>query len=173
MGFMKFVKGMIGGGEPKSPTEEWILGAEAIVTDADDDAADWSPDDGREALSQWWEISCRDDALQRLNALVAGEGAWDLVRAIHVSRMSLGAQYLSREEARVYGVRAGQRAQQLYESWQALAMAYWDARREWANAGSFSMESPEELQQKMGRLHYEAWSHVPFDTPLTEVDAPQ
>ena len=52
---------------------------EVVLADADDDAADWSPDDSREALSQWWEISCRDDALQHLKTLVAGEGAWDLV----------------------------------------------------------------------------------------------
>ncbi len=166
MGFFDAIKGLLGGSDKPSGPMAWILAACAIVTDVDDDPADWPADESRESLSTWWELEDRGAVLGRLEELLAGTSAWDHIRALHVARMAQSAGYLNATEALSFSVRAGAAVQKTHRNWQELALAYWASQREWAAESGADVPDAASRQQTMGRLHLEAWSGVDFQMPL-------
>lgn len=165
MGFFDTLKKLVGG-DARTPTMEWILGVEAIVTDVDDDPAKWPEEDGRAALDEWWNVSDQAGCQARLAELAKGTAAWDCIRAIHVARMAVSAGYLTEEASIDTCVRVGRTLQRTYSNWQAMALAYWERQREWAAGAGAEVPGPEERQQQMGRLHIECWQGIDFRTAL-------
>jgi len=153
-------------GPPDDPTIRWITCALALITGDDSEPGSWTAAEAREALATWWEVSDASAARQAIDRMRGGAGAWDLVRGLHVTRMSKAAGFLTDAEARTESVGFATRLMQGFESWQALALAYWSAQRAWGAERGVDVPDEHQRQRDLGRLHIELWTATPFRTTL-------
>lgn len=88
----------------------------------------------REVLKEWWGFENRRDLLKMLPELLGGrtatEGgercfwAWDLQRLILISALGYVSDYISWEDALDWSLKAGQKLQKLFKSWDDFIECY-------------------------------------------------
>ncbi|MFC4640225.1 DUF1266 domain-containing protein [Deinococcus hohokamensis] len=147
-----WLKRRLARGRGLTPVQRWALAAGAQLTEMNDsrhdtlnpeptaDTSDW-----RSGLEQWWEVTGREELLDRLHWLESSGHrqkfkealgheplAWDLVRYINLVRWGFGARFLQEAEAWQFILRVAPRLEAAYDSWGAMARDYILARNEWA-----------------------------------------
>jgi hypothetical protein len=165
MGLFSKLKAVIAG-PPADPVISWITCALSIITGEDTEPGAWSASDARDTLATWWSVADASGALAAITRMHAGTGAWDLVRGLHVTRMAKAAGYVSDQEARQRSIELATRLMATFESWQALALAYWSAQRTWGAENGVDVPDATQRQRDLGRLHVELWAATPFRTSL-------
>ena len=125
-----------------NPDKRWAGGVYTLVTGGTDYGYEdkW---DVRLALSNSWSIENALDFQKRYAELTQLDTttqqktsalAWNLVRAVNLSRMAAGAAFISQEESWAQIATLKPKIQAHFDSWQSLGTAYVDAWRDWVSA---------------------------------------
>jgi Protein of unknown function (DUF1266) len=166
MGLFSKLKAVLAGA-PADPVITWVTCALSIITGDDTEPGAWPAAEARETLATWWSVGDANAAGAAIERMAAGTGAWDLLRGLHVTRMAKAAGYLGDEDARRQSIGFATRLMPAFESWQALALAYWSAQRSWAAENAVEVPDAAQRQRDLGRLHVELWAATPFRANLS------
>ncbi len=118
------------------------------------------PDFGRQILSQEWSITKRETLTAAIDALAAGQGAWDWFRASHLAQWGYLAGYLTYSEALELVEPAARQVHSSYGSWREAYEAYLKGYCAWSG-----LDTADVWTSERGLL-YETMLAAPAMTPL-------
>ncbi len=152
------------------PLELWGHAAYSLWTGGED-CARWPADRATDALKDWYDVEDTEGLQAQLDGLLEGETdsrAWDLCRAIDVSRIGLAAAYLDKEEAwalvRVYA----ETLQASYRTWPELAKAFERGMHAWQDERG--IDDPRvrgRVEHNLVYLRAKVWPHIEFGADLS------
>jgi Protein of unknown function (DUF1266) len=157
--------------DDRDPVRRWAQGVFGIISGGSDYAYG---DKGhlRAGLSEWWGI---DDAAQfqaRYSALRAEqpqskpEAAWCWVRAVNLTRMAAGAQFISNDESWRLIAAILPRIQGSFAGWEDLGQSYLAARDVWLHERNVDRQNIESVEDSIKALREDVWREVSFNQPL-------
>ncbi len=140
----------------------WARAAYAIVTGGHDYGR-VKPTLAQSTLRAMWSVTdaaAVHATMHHLARVPSGNAAWDGVRLMVVSRLAVGAGWISDEES--WGLIANTRVelQRRYPSWDALAADYLSARARWA-AGADD-DDMEDVQFNIDEARKGYWGIIAF-----------
>ena len=151
--------------DEKVPLRRWVRAAIAIITGGDDYG--YLPSKRvRPLLAEMWDIQDKEGAMRTIAELQQGSEAWDLVRALHVARMSAGAEYVDQEESWRIVAPIAQKLQQAYSSWDEVASAYNGVRARWAAENGLEHD-PKAVEEELDIVKDVYWESIPFQQDLS------
>ncbi len=156
------------GADGNVPLHRFAHGVVAIITGGADYGY-MSPSKIRPVLEQMWSITTPANVDHVVAELSEGTTAWDLVRAVHVIRMSVAAGYLPIEKGWTKIAPIAQKLQRSYPSWDATMRAYHHDRAGWVAHSGASVDSPEKVEREIAGFERGVWRDMPFHYNL---DAP-
>jgi hypothetical protein len=155
------------GHDAHDPFRRWGQAAFGIVSGAND-YADLPPVEARGMLSRWWLVHGPRELEQVLSELLLEADrapAWSLVRYLVVTRLGVGAGWVSRDEAWALAKPVARQLQSAFDGWPALGHAYVVARRSWqglAPDGSEDDDGMRAILDNIAELRDGVWPDVPF-----------
>lgn len=153
------------------PLCAWVQAAFMIVT-RDCDYAYLSEAEARKMLRDWWDVhGPREHQAALANLAKSGrpDNAWDLIRHVLVTRMGVGAGYISAEDSWDAIRPVAVRLQRVYRNWNELGQSYLQARRQWRHFPLDGSEDDTEMKrivENIAELRHGMWTRVEYDTPL-------
>lgn len=151
------------------PLRKFAQGAMFIITGTDDYGYE-DQAEVREGINEWWGIESGEEAIETVQELTATQAtepsqlSWDLVRAIHVSRMAAGAGYLDNDTSWRLVEPAAKKLQASFNDWPEVGDAYVVAKVAWEKRQE--LEPDNQTQDNVAMLKDGFWKEVPFKAPL-------
>ncbi len=169
MGLWSFIKGLFVDprmeADEKVPLRRWTRSAIAIITGGDDYG--YFPKDQVEVILRGtWRVTDPESAKSTITKLSQGESAWELVRALHVARMSVGAEYIDVDKGWELIAPVAGKLQGLYDSWDAVADEYYEKRVVWAEETGEEIQTKEEFQSELDVTKSVYWEDIQFKQDL-------
>ena len=171
MGLLSLIKGLFSDprmtADEKIPLRRWTRAAIAIITGGDDYGY-FPKNRVAPLLEEMWDVTGADSAKNTIAVLQKGTSAWDLVRALHVARMSVGAEFIDAETGWTLVAPIAQKLQSVYDTWDAVAADYFDSRTVWARETNLAMPTKEEFQDDIDVTKSVYWDEIDFKHDLTK-----
>jgi hypothetical protein len=127
-------------------------------------------------LRDWWDVHGPTDHAKALRELATADrpdNAWDLVRFMVVSRLGVGADYLTPDESWHCIRPVACRLQAAYSGWKSMAQAYLLARRQWRGFVLDGSEDDDDMRRIIDNivvLGDNLWMQVEFDLDLSTTE---
>jgi hypothetical protein len=170
MGLWSFIKGLFIDprmeADEKVPLRRWTRSAIAIITGGDDYGY-FPPEQVIVVLRGTWGVTDPESAESTIAELSQGETAWELVRALHVARMSVGAEYIDAEKGWELISPVAAKLQERYDSWEAVAEEYYSRRVVWAEETGEEIQTKEEFQSEIDITKSVYWQDIQFKHDLS------
>ena len=153
------------------PRKQWAQGIYAVVSGGGDNGFTdkW---DLRLALSNFWNIKNEADFRRRFTELTTKENnsrneiAWNLARAVNLSRMAAGAKLISNDESwrMIYPVLP--EIQSNFKDWNDFGNHYLTGYRQWISNEKIDENSIKDKMKDFTTLNRNVWENINYSQPL-------